>query len=444
MGYRNYANTNGFIVSKNGTGDFTTIATALTAATSGTNIFISPGTYTENPTLKAGVNLIAYPSDDLDAQVVIAGKCSASFAGTCDITGIQLQTNSDFALAVTGANVTNVNLVNCYINCTNTTGISNTGSNAASTINVYDAIMNLGTTGIAYFSGTNGVLGFYSCVGNNTGSSLTANTFSGASLTFKKCYIGNTTTTSGSTCIFLSDSNYYATSSVNVTAINSNSTVASPATISNNDYFSTGTAVPMTVGASSTLFCTNCATYSSNSALVTGSGSFTYAYIAQTNTIGTLSATTLVSKGSIGNQTATASPAGYIGELISADNTSGTSMSINAVTNISSIALTPGIWDINGNITLTYTTGVGILNTQGCLSTTSTTFSNADGVTGGMCTNVVYSTTATGGGAGDIVFMGPGRVLVSANTNYYINAYLAGTSASSIVGKGYIRATRVA
>ena len=34
---------------------YTTIAAALTAASSGNTIFIKPGTYTENLTLKAGV-----------------------------------------------------------------------------------------------------------------------------------------------------------------------------------------------------------------------------------------------------------------------------------------------------------------------------------------------------------------------------------------------------
>jgi len=40
-----------------GSGNYTTIAAALAAASSGQTIFIRPGTYTENLTLVAGVNL---------------------------------------------------------------------------------------------------------------------------------------------------------------------------------------------------------------------------------------------------------------------------------------------------------------------------------------------------------------------------------------------------
>jgi pectin methylesterase-like acyl-CoA thioesterase len=49
-----------FIVSSSAAnGTHTTIAAALTSASTGDTIFIRPGTYTENLTLKAGVNLTA-------------------------------------------------------------------------------------------------------------------------------------------------------------------------------------------------------------------------------------------------------------------------------------------------------------------------------------------------------------------------------------------------
>lgn len=52
MAYRNYSTAVGKIVDAAGFGDFTTIGAAITAASSGQTIFIRPGTYTENPTLK--------------------------------------------------------------------------------------------------------------------------------------------------------------------------------------------------------------------------------------------------------------------------------------------------------------------------------------------------------------------------------------------------------
>ena len=84
MAYRNYSTACSHIVDANGSGDFTTIAAALTAASSGQTIFIRPGTYTENPTLKAGVNLSTFPSDATSGTVIIKGKCTLS-TGTVEI-----------------------------------------------------------------------------------------------------------------------------------------------------------------------------------------------------------------------------------------------------------------------------------------------------------------------------------------------------------------------
>ena len=63
-----------FIVSANVyEGTHTTIAAALTSASSGDTIFIRPGTYTENLTLKAGVNLCAYECDGQTPNVTVIG-----------------------------------------------------------------------------------------------------------------------------------------------------------------------------------------------------------------------------------------------------------------------------------------------------------------------------------------------------------------------------------
>jgi hypothetical protein len=442
----NNFNTTKWIVNKTaGLGTHTTIASALTSASSGDDIYIMPGTYTESPGLKAGVNLIAYNTDGYSGTVIIKGTCTAGFNGTANITGCQLQTNTINVLSLTGANATVVNLINCYINCTNQTGISSTGSNSVATISLYNCTGNLGTTGIAYFSVTNGTLALYQCVFNNSGNSTTANTFSGLSLTYKKCYIGNGTTTSGSTAVFLSDTNYYATSATNATAITSNSTVASQSTISLNDYFSTGSATPIVVGASSTIFVTNATTYSSSATLVSGAGTFTYGGLVQSQTVGTLSATTLVSCGTIGNQTSTAPAAGYIGEVIQAANTSGTTITPTAtVINISSITLTPGIWDISGNLYFN-PTGANIYTfLEAFIATTSNGSTPADnfGASVGMllsalAVSVTTSTLTT------TLKIGPGRLSVSVNTTYYLNAYMNATTLN-MSGAGVIRAVRVA
>ena len=55
-------------------GTHTTIAAALTSASSGDTIFIRPGTFTENLTLKAGVDLCAFDCDALTPNVTIDGS----------------------------------------------------------------------------------------------------------------------------------------------------------------------------------------------------------------------------------------------------------------------------------------------------------------------------------------------------------------------------------
>ena len=141
MGYRNYSTANGLIVDPSGNGDFKTIGAALTAAVSGDTIFIRPSTYTENPTLKAGVNLVTYSAigGQYNAatsigNVIIEGKCTFTGAGTVVLTGITLQTNSDYCLSVTGSVASIVYLNNCFINALNNTAIQYTSSSATSGI----------------------------------------------------------------------------------------------------------------------------------------------------------------------------------------------------------------------------------------------------------------------------------------------------------------------
>src|ERR1700680_4885601 len=89
-----------------GHGNYTTIATTLKAASSGQTILVKPGTYTENLTLKAGVNITAFSGDGYAPNVIILGKATASGVGTFTISNLQLQTNSDFCLVVSGSSAT--------------------------------------------------------------------------------------------------------------------------------------------------------------------------------------------------------------------------------------------------------------------------------------------------------------------------------------------------
>lgn len=312
-----------FIVDTNGisTGaTHSTIAAALADAVSGQSIFIRPGTYTENLTLKAGVDLVSYDADALTPNVTIVGKATATFAGTCSITGIRLQTNSDYALSVTGNSATAINLKSCYINCTNNTGVQYTSSSAGSVIYFYDCVADLTTTGIAFFaaSGVGGMV-FYRSLINNGGASSTASTTSACPIQFYWSWFLSPISTSSSGWLTAKWSTF---SCLDVTPLTLNN---SP----ENNFFAfchiaSGTAASINITAGNTSI-HDCEVFSSNANPVTGSAILTLGPITFTTTglgINTTSVVPYTTK---------------LGNLVSLSSTSGASIS-NSVIHTSNTA----------------------------------------------------------------------------------------------------------
>lgn len=254
-------------------GTYSTIQSAITAAVSGQDIFIRPGTYTENLTLKVGVNLIGFSGDGDNGQVTIIGKATLTAAGTVSISNIRLQTNSDFLLAVTGTLNSVVNLNNCFLNCSNNTGISFTTSGTSSQINVNNSKGNLGTTGIAIFShSASGLLEFNYCMFSNTGSSTTANTASGiGGVRAYYTYFFNPLTTSGTTATFDVEKSTIDCNQINTTAITHGSTSGPSSTLLETRVLG-GSASAISVSASATLTMAFCIIDSSNTNAITGGG----------------------------------------------------------------------------------------------------------------------------------------------------------------------------
>lgn len=261
-------------------GTHTTIASALTSASSGDTIFIMPGTYTENLTLKAGVNLAAYGCDQDLNHVIISGKCTFTAAGTVSITGIRLQTNSDFALAVTGSAASIVNLNNCYLNMSNNTGISFTTSSSSSLINLNSCQGDLGTTGIAvYASSSAGSLNFKYSNFSNSGGSSTANTISAGSLDVFESSFKNPTTTSSTAAIGSLFSNFDSFAQ-NATALTLNGSGSQTIVRSS---FASGSASAVSIGSSNCSILSSTVN-SSNTNAITGAGSLVYSDLGFTNT----------------------------------------------------------------------------------------------------------------------------------------------------------------
>lgn len=252
-------------------GTHTTIASAITSASSGDTIFIMPATYTENLTLKAGVNLVAYSGDEFTPNVTMNGKCTFTAAGTVSIGNIKLQTNSDFFLSVTGSSASIINLNNCYLNCLNNTGISFTTSSPSAQVNITDCLADLGTTGISLFADSSaGTMLFLNGNFTNTGGSSTANTCSAGNLNCGYATFSNPITTSGTSALVL---NFCGISTVaqNVTALTvggSGGGRVGPC------IFNCGTDPAISIGSSLTM--SQCEIVCSNTNAITGAGALTY------------------------------------------------------------------------------------------------------------------------------------------------------------------------
>lgn len=277
MGYRDYAPAKGKIVDINGHGDFTTIGAAISASSSGQTIFISPGTYTENITLQPGVNLTAWPCDvgfNGFSNVVILGKTTYSSAGEVTISGIQLETNGDYCLSISGSSASVINVYNCYINASNHTGINITSSSSSSFLNLFESQGDTATTGISLFSHSGaGTILFQYCYVTNTGLSSTACTIS-SGVFFSNHNVFNFTLTSSSTSLVSCIHDRWTTVGLNIANMTLNGTGGTHF-ISNCDFFC-GTASSISVGTGSTCSVINCLLSGTPTHAITGLGTVNY------------------------------------------------------------------------------------------------------------------------------------------------------------------------
>lgn len=267
-------------------GTHTTIASAITSASSGDTIFIRPGTYTENLTLKDGVNLTAYNTDFSFGTVKIIGKLTLTYSGVVSISGIRLQTNSDFIIESTGSNTGTLYLFNCSIVLTNNTGISSSNSNA--TIILETCTGDLGTTGIAIFSISGGSVNLRNSYFTNTGASTTANSASAGSVVYLYSSIFNPTSITG-TGAFNGRWSTLSSSTQNVTVLTCNSSGAMNAQYCN---FSSGSAAAITITSGTFQISHSLVNSSNGTSSIDGAGTINYDSLAMTNTGDNITTTT--------------------------------------------------------------------------------------------------------------------------------------------------------
>ncbi len=268
-------------------GTHTTITSAITSATSGDTIFILPGTYTENPTLKAGVNLTAYQGDGYNGHVIINGKCTMTTAGTVVISGIELQTNSDFFLAVTGSAASIVYLVNCVMNALNNTGISHTSSSSSSILIFIDCQGSIGTTGITLFVSTSaGSMSFQNCILGNGGGSTTPSSVSTGSISFFEGLVGFPCSTSS---VGVINTDHASFNTGNATCLTTAGTGGGTLQFTE---FQSGTASALSIGSGTSVNLFTCNINSQNTNAITGAGTINYSDVSYCGNSTTINTTT--------------------------------------------------------------------------------------------------------------------------------------------------------
>lgn len=328
-------------------GTHTTIGAALTSATSGDTIFIMPGSYTENLTLKAGVNLVAFSGDSSigsnpnSFNVKIIGKLTASFAGSCSISNICLQTNSDFILVLSGSNITVVSLDDCYINATNNTAFSLTSSGTPF-LNLNYCYGTLDTTGITFFSSSSGSVkvlgGFYSSPGDST----TASTFAGSSISLSQTNFLHIISISGIGVLNAIESNLGMGGSTFVTLAGTSSATIDLCQVTG------GTASAISIGSGCIANVNMCEINSTNTNAITGAGTLNYSALAFIGSSSNMNVTTQSGGTLIGGKVQAPS-AGFLGEQIRSQIGAGAAVTLtnNSPSTVVSISLTPGVWDIS-------------------------------------------------------------------------------------------------
>ncbi len=277
-----------WIVDQNGTatnrqnGTHTTITSAILSATSGDTIFIMPGFYVEDVSLKPGVNLCAYTCDSYTPTVTIAGFTNLTSSGTVSISGIRLTTNGNYCLAVTGSEASIINCINCDILGTLNSCILNSSTSSSSVIYLYNCIGDQLAAGHnLYLNSGSGSIIFNYCIFNNTSANTSPGVCSNGIVNYSYSNFSQAILFSGTGAgkIDFCDINC---ATINQIAVETTGTGTSTLTYSK---VSSGTNFGISVGVGTTLNVRNCQVDSTHAAAIaiSGGGTLNYSPILFTN-----------------------------------------------------------------------------------------------------------------------------------------------------------------
>jgi hypothetical protein len=268
----NFGPTKWSVNSQAGLGTHTTLATAMTAASSGDTIILETSV-TENVTITPGVNIVGLASGAANLPA-ITGTLTMTGAGTSTISGLELITNSNPFITVSGSAASILYVKNCYLNASNNTGISYTSSSSSSQIWLVDCDGTTGATNLAFFvcTTTNGSLFIEHCNLFYGSASTTASTTSSAQVTINHSQLNFplSCTSVGSFNIHLCE---IQTLNQNTTCLTTAGTGISAADFTQ---FASGSASAISVGAGTTLGLTSVVINSTNTNALTGAGTLNY------------------------------------------------------------------------------------------------------------------------------------------------------------------------
>lgn len=267
-------------------GTHTTITTAIASATSGDTIILLSGTYTENFTLKSGVNFSSFNINGGAGEATkIKGKiidngvaCGNIFSGIC------FETNGDNFISLT-ASGSSITLDRCQLRATDATGMS---ISSGATIQAYLCTGNLSTTGISYCTGA-GTMIFRYCNLTNSGGSTTVTTMSGG-LQFHHSFISSPISITGAG-ILTAKSSYIDSQTQNATAI---TTAGTGTSFLYGCTLLSGSASSASIGAGSRLEIYDTEISSSNTNAITGAGTVKLGYINYFGTSSVVNTTTQI------------------------------------------------------------------------------------------------------------------------------------------------------
>lgn len=449
----NRTSTTDFVVSTSTSvgrrGTFDTIQAAISEATSGQTIYLKAGTYTEDIELKNGVNLAAYGNSGLTPSVTIKGKLTFNGSGRVTISGIRLETNGDYSINVNGTSSSRLFLFGCFLSMTNFTHTNMSSTSSSTFVRFIDCWGETSTTAYGFFETTgDGSLTFWGTNFLDPSRTNVQSTFASSGvLIIRYSTIRFPITLSGTGRLSADHSEF------NMYEANRKALTVSNNPGGNQNYLRhctvlSGSAAAITIDTS--LFIEESTILSTNAAQIDGAGTLTYTGLGfmydDSNGISSSTTLTLARKpfepGLLrGNFSGLAPSAGYLGQNVrnALAFASATTLSNNTAKNVTSITLTPGVWDVSGVVQFTAVVGG---------TSQSASVNNVSATMGEYGDNTVSSLwTATG--VDDVGLTIPSyRILVplaGGNITMYLVAlatFSGGGSGSKAYGR--ISATRVA